>query len=138
MIESWLLGATIATISSIAAFGLVLTYFDPQTSGPLGLTLFLLTFGVSLLGILTILGYRLRQRMGIAPTDSIWASFRQSGLISGLVLATLILRWFHLYQGWMLLIGILLALGIEIYIRVGLKYKKPTPNYSETTGDDGI
>lgn len=136
MIESWLLGATITTIASLIAFGLVLFYFDPETSGWLGLVLLLLTFLVSFLGTLTIFGYRLRPDTNTDFTGKLIASFRQAVLATVLAAVLLILSRFHLYHAWHLVVGVILALSLEIYLQLRVKYKKPNSAVQDHADDD--
>ncbi len=83
------LGTTVA----LAAWVIVLMAIDPMTAGGLSLVVFYITLGSGLIGLFTIIGTVLRARkfadqgLHIAVVRSI----RQGALLSGLVIASLIL-----------------------------------------------
>ena len=91
----------IATSMAAVAWGFVLYYIDPYSSGVIGLTLFYTTLFFMLVGIFTIIGFKIRQRLlnnelvyilvGMSFRQAIWLSIICIGLL--LMQGARILSW---------------------------------------------
>ncbi len=89
----FLIVMSLATLSIWGAWIFVLWSIDPVSAGTPGFVFFYLTFGVAVIGTLTILGTAVRRlfRRQEVVSRQVSASFRQSVLLSSLLVASLIL-----------------------------------------------
>ena len=105
------------TLISVAALAFVVFYVDPDVSGVFGKVIFYLVLFFSASGILNLFLIYFRQKLmgGDMALSTIGLSFRQSILLSFLILGLMILQSFRMLVWWD---GLLLAGGIfliELY-----------------------
>jgi hypothetical protein len=122
---SYLIGLSASAVASLLAFGLVLWYFDPATTGDIGLALFLITFFFALITVGAWLGYYFRVRRkspnhgsSEADSDLLWLSIRQSGLTAAAATGLIALQIFRHFHWWYIPLAILLIVSVEFYIKV--------------------
>lgn len=92
----------ISTAIAAASWVMVIMFLDPTSSGPVGLSLFFLSFFLMIFGIASIVGYtvrRLFQRQEIA-FRLVAISFRQAILVSMLLTVSLFLQSRRLFTVW--------------------------------------
>jgi hypothetical protein len=115
-LKSYLWGMRISLILSLAAFGLVIYYVDPQHSGLIGQFLFYLTLFLLLVGLFVLILSKLK---GIAKSEKshmqMGIIFRQSVLLSLLSILLLILQNLRTLTWWDGLLAIAGILLIELY-----------------------
>lgn len=103
----------VATLVSWGGFGFVLFFVDPDSSW-LSLLVFYLTLALSLIGTLTLLGYRVRQAAsrGEESYDNLGVSLRQGILLTLGLIGVLFLQSLRLLNWWDggLLVGFLILL----------------------------
>ena len=115
---SYLVGLIAAAATSTAAFVLVLNYFDPNTTGDVGLGLFLATLLFTIVSVGSLLGYYFGYRRGTADTDTLWTALRLSGMIGAVTTGFVALQILHLFHWWYLPVAILVIVMVEIYLKV--------------------
>ncbi|MEZ4210177.1 MAG: hypothetical protein R3B38_00435 [Patescibacteria group bacterium] len=118
MIKPIVIGITIATLCSLAALALVLWYFDPATSGGLGLSLVLATLTFSLTGLLSLGFLWLHTRKRVVEMSWLLLSIRQGALVSLIVIGSFILGYFNILYWWYFPAGLIAVLLLEIYLRL--------------------
>ncbi len=101
---------SLATAAAWVAFLIVLVSTDPAHAGWLGLALFYLTFGLSVVGTLSVAGTAVRAWARPQELVSRHASraFRQAILVAVLVVACLLLLaagWFRSWTGILLVVA---------------------------------
>lgn len=116
-LKSYLWGMRLITLFSMAALAFVVFYVDPDTAGAFGKAIFYFVLFFSVSGILNLfLIYSRRKIMGgETALSTMGLSFRQSILLSFLILGLMILQSFRMLVWWD---GLLLAAGIfliELY-----------------------
>ena len=114
------------TILAAVTFFLVLFRVDPSSSVWLGFTLFYLSLGLTLAGVISIVGFVLRVAIHRDEMLSrlVGLSFRQAVLLSALAVIALILRSRDLLSWWNSILLIVSATIVEfIFISLG---RKPT------------
>jgi|SRR5690606_2179399 len=121
MIKPIVIGITIATICSLAALSLVLWYFDPATSGGLGLGLVYSTLAFSLTGALSLGFLWLHTRKRVVEMPWLLLSIRQGALVSLIILGGFTLGYFHILYWWYFPAGLIAVLLLEIYLRLRVK-----------------
>lgn len=114
----YLWGMRLGTILSLAAFGLVVFWIDPEKSGIFSQVIFYLSLFLAFSGILTLFLTWVRRKL-TEETDSNFAyvgiSFRQGILLSFLAVALLFLQSFKILTWWD---GLLVVAGVflvELY-----------------------
>jgi hypothetical protein len=128
LIRSLLWGLGIAGTLTLVAFLLVLFFFDPFSTGGIGLTLFFVSLTATLFVALVFLSHRLRhlrslrQYDGFVPAEdeaSIFLiSLRQSALFTFAAVALLLLQAFRVLSWWNILLVLLVPIVVESYARV--------------------
>lgn len=116
-LKTYLWGMRIMTLISLAAFGAVVYFFDPERSGFIGKILFyvVLFFLLSSLFNLILLFFRRKMLGTDVALMTVGLSFRQSFLLALLCIGLLVLQSFQmlvLWDGLLLLAG---AFLIELY-----------------------
>lgn len=117
--QTLLFGVRFFTFLSLVAWLGVLFAVDPETSGPLGTTLFLGTAFSFLAGAFTVLLTALsRKVLGDASAAlSFGGSFRQGFLIALFVVLLLLLSRFHMLAWWTAALLFVAILLIELSVR---------------------
>jgi hypothetical protein len=115
-LKSYLWGMRISLILSLAAFGLVVYYVDPEYSGMIGQALFYLTLFLFLTGLFVLIFSKLK---GIAKSENphlhLGIIFRQSVLLSFLVIFLLVLQSLRALTWWDGLLAVAGVLLMELY-----------------------
>lgn len=117
-IKSYLWGMRIGTITSLAAWLLVLVYVDPNTAGAMGKILFFLSMFLVLSGMFALLLTWLRKMLGSGEVIAfayLGMSFREGVLLALLTVALLVLQGFRVLTWWdasLVVAGVFL---IELY-----------------------
>lgn len=114
---AYIWGIRFVTLVSVAAFGLVINFVDPDATGLVGKVLFYLSLFFALSGILNLFFLWLRRKfMGIEMASmSVGLSFRQGNLLALFAVGLLIMQSFRVLVWWdglLLLVGIFL---VELY-----------------------
>jgi hypothetical protein len=123
----------LGTTISLVAWVIILEAIDPFTAGPLALGIFYVTLGSGLAGLLTIVGTVLRaSRFPEAGAGvAVIRSFRQSVLLSMLIIVSLVLMSLKMFSSPILLIMIgVLALVEFIFLifQDRRSFESPTEN----------
>ncbi len=128
-VKPYLWGIAIAVACAFVSLGMVLLYFDPETSGSIGSGLLVATFWILALGILIIGLTVQRVRRGRKPEEAFMISVRHASIMSLLLSGMLILQLSHLLRWWNFLLLIFMGLAVEFYARVkaGEDEDFPTP-----------
>jgi len=102
-----------ATILCWLAFGLVIFFIDPITSGWVGITFFYLALFFSVVGTLALLGFAVRILFWkeVLPYKHVGISLRQGLLFAILIICSLILAAQELFTWWSI---ILLIAGLGL------------------------
>ena len=118
-LKSYLWGMRISLILSLAAFGLVVYYVDPQHSGIVGNFLFYLTLFLFLIALFVLIFSKLK---GIAKGETshmqIGIIFRQSMFLSLLVVFLMLLQSLRMLTWWDGLLAVAGVLLIELYFLI--------------------
>lgn len=115
-LKSYLWGMRVSLILSLAAWGIVVYYVDPEHSGKIGYLLFYLTLFLflSALFILILVPAKRMARSEIS-SGQISASFRQGIILSLLVVFLLFLQSFRALTWWDGLLAVAGALLLELF-----------------------
>jgi hypothetical protein len=110
------LGTTVALI----AWGMTLQAIDPLTAGPLALIIFYVTLGSGLAGLLTIIGtvFRASRFPEAGAGVAVIRSFRQSLLLSALIIASLVLMSLKMFSSPVLLVMIGILALVEFFFLI--------------------
>ncbi|MFA5009737.1 MAG: hypothetical protein WC553_00700 [Patescibacteria group bacterium] len=114
MDNSYLPGIGIATGMTLAAWLLVLFYFDPTTSGVPGITLFFISLAATLIGILILIFNYLRYRFAKTPA-SFGVTIRQAVLLGLAVSGILLLLALDKLNWWNGVAIVVAGIVIESY-----------------------
>jgi hypothetical protein len=115
--RNYLIPISIGTILSLAAFISVVWFVDPYTSGLLQHIFFYLTLFLTSAGILTLGGVVLRKRLSPGMfTEQLRTSFRQSILLSLMIIGLLLLQVNNLLLWWVGLTLVLFIITVEIFL----------------------
>lgn len=108
----------IASVAAWAAWIVVINAVDPVKTGLLGFILFYLTLAIALIGTLSLLGAGIRSwsQPNEHPSRHTLRSFRQSIILSGLILSVLMMLAQDVLRWWSLLLGVFIAGMIELII----------------------
>ena len=115
--NGYLPGIGIATTMTLAAWLLVLFYFDPITSGIPGLVLFFVSFTATLIGLLVLILSYLRYRLAKAPV-AFGVSGRQAVLLGLVVSGILVLLALDKLNWWNGVAVVVAGLVIESYVLI--------------------
>jgi hypothetical protein len=126
-ITKYLILLSICTALSFTAWFFVLFFMNPIQGGIPVKIFFYLSLGFALCGAFSLCGYLIRSR--ITKTDEmaykgVSIASRQSIVLSGVVLATLILQSQRWLTWWMMLIVLALAGTIELFFISFKKYNR--------------
>lgn len=102
---------------TLAAWLLVLFYFDPTTAGTAGIVLFFVSFAATLIGVLILLLYYLRYRFIPAPT-TLGVSVRQAALLGMAVSGILLLQALDKLNWWNGAAIVVVGLVVESFYSV--------------------
>jgi hypothetical protein len=107
----------LVTLLSIVAFVMVLIYVDPDTTGTIGFFLFYTTLFFSLVGIFTIIGFRLRQIFlnNELLYSLIGLSFRQSIWLSLIIVGLLFMQGLSILSLWIGIFYVISIFLLEVY-----------------------
>ncbi|MFA5946787.1 MAG: hypothetical protein WC813_02070 [Patescibacteria group bacterium] len=110
----------LGTTVSLVAWVIILQAMDPFTAGPLALAIFYITLGSGLAGLLTIIGTVLRaSRFPEAGAGvAVIRSFRQSVLLSVLIIVSLVFMSLEMFSSPVLLVLIGLLALIEFFFLI--------------------
>lgn len=105
-----------ATIAAWVAWIVVLVAINPTSSGWLGFLFFFLTFGMALMGTLSLAGtyVRLWMKRDELVSRHVYRSFRQAVLLSVLAVGALLLLGRGLFTWWTALLFILALSLVEM------------------------
>jgi hypothetical protein len=122
----FLIVMSLATLAVWAAWVYVLATIDPTAAGAPGFVFFYLTFALALVGTLTILGTAVRRLLKRHEVVSrqVSVSFRQSVVLSALLIASLALLGSDLLNAWNIILLVLMASVIELAF---LAARRPRP-----------
>jgi len=112
--NGYLPGIGIATAMTLAAWLLVLFYFDPTTSGIPGLTLFFVSFAATLIGLLILLFHYFRYRFTNTPAF-FGTTVRQAVLLGLVVSGILLLQALDKLNWWNGVAIVVAGLVVESY-----------------------
>jgi hypothetical protein len=112
--NGYLPGIGIATGMTLAAWLLVLFYFDPATSGAAGITLFFISFAATLIGILILIFSYLRYRFSSNPAP-FGMTVREAALLGLVVSGILVLLALGKLNWWNGVAIVVAGLVIESY-----------------------
>jgi hypothetical protein len=107
-------GVGVATAMTLAAWLLVLFYFDPTTAGIPGLVLFFVSLAATLGGLLTLLLHWLRRRFQ-ATSAPLAVSMRQAALLALAVSGILLLLALGKLNWWNGAAIVVAGLVVESY-----------------------
>jgi hypothetical protein len=97
-LKQYLLLMVAATLATYILFLMVLYFFDPENSGILGIIFFYVSLGLALVGTLSIVGLLVRVLFTSEKRmyRKVITSFRQSLLLSILIITALVLQRAHI------------------------------------------
>ncbi|MBU2025521.1 MAG: hypothetical protein ABIC19_02045 [Patescibacteria group bacterium] len=106
-----------ATVMAAVAWALVIYYIDPFKAGWVGLILFYTTLFFMLVGIFTVLGFRLRQRFlnNELLYVLIGLSFRQAVWVSIICVGLLLMQGAGILTWWDALLLVVAIIFLEAY-----------------------
>lgn len=112
-LKAYVIGMLFATIVCWGAFGFVVFFIDPERGWPAALALYL-TLGLSLVGTITLIGYRVRVAVGHGEElyANLGISLRQGILLAIGLTGVLFLQSLRMLNWWdgSLLVGFLILL----------------------------
>lgn len=116
-LKSYLWGMRIIAVFSVAAWGLVIFYIDPQKSGIAGQALFYASLFLALSGIFILFFTWLRRKKEDEETAFVYLGmgFRQGTLLALLVITLLILQSFRVLTWWDGLLAAAAVFLAELY-----------------------
>jgi len=118
IVRSYLLGVGLATALTLIAWLLILFYFDPNSSGTVGLILFFLSLAVLLSGLLTLVFYVIRRYFSEDRLAVFTVALRH-GVILGLIVALAVLfKGLGVFAWWNVGTVVLIGVVLEIYFQV--------------------
>ncbi|OGB73370.1 hypothetical protein A3K24_00630 [candidate division Kazan bacterium RIFCSPHIGHO2_01_FULL_44_14] len=115
-VTSYLIGTAITTGLTIIAWSLVLIYFDPTTVGYVGLVLFLISLGVTMVGGFTLVLYALYTRL--TGAKRFWTALRHGALLGLAGIGVLILQWLNVLAWWNIVMVVVIGLLLEVYFKI--------------------
>jgi len=116
-LQTYLLGMMVSTIICFVSWIFVLFSINPDTSGIIGIILFILMLFLFMTGFFTLIGFYLRKKIFNKNNDFklVGALFRQGILFSLIFIGMLILNKFQLLFWWSSLLLILAICLLEFY-----------------------
>lgn len=117
--RGYLVGTMITTLLTLVAFLLVLFYFDPLTSGLVGIILFFVSLGITSMGILTMVVFWIIKGSFLdKPIDAYTVALRTGILLGVVLISIMILQSLNVLSWWNTVMIVLVAVVLEIYFRV--------------------
>lgn len=117
-LKQYLFVMILGTAVALATAATILFFTDPEESGVMAPVMLLLTAGLGVVGLLSVLGVVARvyilRRSGLI-VDQVKTAFRQSFLVALLLIASLILSHFELLTWWLILV-LVAILGVLEYL----------------------
>lgn len=117
-IRGYLIGITTGTLLTLAAFLLVLFYFDPQSVGSIGISLFFLSLVCSLSGVLTLGLFAIFKKFQEDQVKAFYSALRGGVLLGCLATGIMVLASLSLLAWWNLLLITLAIFLVEVYFRI--------------------
>ena len=115
-LKKYLILMSFSTLLCWLIWGAVILRIDPEEVGSLGFFLFYLSFLLSLIGSLAILGFLVRIKFSKEPTfKKVTISFRQAIWFSFLIVFFLSLKGQELLRWWNILLFILFLALLELF-----------------------
>ena len=129
------LGLGLVFIVSLASLGAIVVFINPYKTGVLMRVLFSTVVFLALWSLFSIIGVWLRRKF-ISQTNSdriLKMIFRQSVLISAMLMAYVWFSHFKLFKIWTSVLVLAITIGVEYYFLVfsGHKIKKQDINLDE-------
>lgn len=92
----------IATVIAAASWILVVLFLDPASSGTIGVTLFFVSFFLTIFGMASMAGYAVRRLFhpSATPFRLVAVSFRQAALLGLLLTTSLFLQSRQYFTWW--------------------------------------
>jgi hypothetical protein len=115
-VKRYVFGLIIAAASSAAALGVVVLFLNPFTSGWIGLTLLLVSLYFLVASIFTLIGFVvrvLRSRKEIIYAH-LATAFRQGLLLSLIIVGSLLLQSFRIFNIWSALLFVAAVVLVEL------------------------
>jgi len=116
--RSYLWGMGIGGTLTLAAFLLVLFYFDPTITGTVGVALFFISLLSTLVLWLTLILYLVRHRINPETPDLFTVCLRHASLITFIIGALLTIQLFNAIHWWNAFLVVLAAVVVEVYARI--------------------
>jgi len=115
----------LATIGAWASWIVVLVSINPSKAGFLGYLFFYTTLAIALLGTLSVVGAGIRiwLRQEELVSRHVWKAFRQSILLSILIIVSLLMMPVGLFSWWT---GLLLIIMLALVELAWMSSKRPT------------
>lgn len=116
-LRAYIWGMRIITLFSLSALGAVIFYTDPEGSGIVGICLFYIAVFFALSGIFNLLLLFIRRKIlgNELAVKNIELSFRQSILLSIIVLAIMVLQSYQMLIWWDALLVVAGVFLVELY-----------------------
>jgi len=116
-LRAYLIVMGLATVVAASTFFLVLFRVDPGTAGTFGFVLFYASLFMTVVGVLSMVGFTARVFMHRTELLSrlVYVAFRQSVLFALLITGSLLLRSAHLLTWWNSLIFIIVLSLVEFF-----------------------
>ncbi len=128
--KKYVAGLLISAIASAGAFGVVIVFINPVISGWLGPTLLLSALYIFMTSLTTLLGFIFR--VWRSRNEIIYAnlaiSFRQGLLLSLVLVGSLVLQLFKIFNIWS---GVLFVVAV-ILIELAFQSQSTRPNRSKS------
>lgn len=129
--KKYVIGLLVSAIASITAFGFVIVFLNPRLTGPVGPVLLLSALYIFLTSIVTLIGFVLR--VWLSGNEIIFAhlgtAFRQGLLISLVLVGSLVLQLFRIFNIWSGLLFVIAIVLTELAFQssVGRSQKRSKP-----------
>ena len=116
-LRSYLNLMIVATVLATASWFLVIYYIDPFKTGVIGLVLFYATLFFTLVGIFTVVGFKIRQRLlnNELIFSLIGLSFRQAIWLAIIIIGLLVMQGARILTWWDALLLTFSVVLLEAY-----------------------
>ena len=114
--KRYVVGLLVAAASSAAALAVVLIFLNPYTAGWIGVTLLLVSVFFLVASVFTLIGFTIRvfrSRKEIVYAH-LATAFRQGLLLALIVVGSLLLQVFHIFNIWSALLFVAAVVLIEL------------------------
>lgn len=117
-LSKYLVIMTISTLLSLVIWAYVLLNINPQQTNALGLTLFYISLGLSLVGLFSLIGFGVRKLVIKKEVDfrQVYISFRQAVFISLTLIIVLILQSQRLFTWLNVLLLVVALTALESFL----------------------